>query len=523
MCKILNLVIFLLLLLFTPSHAWAQRWLSVDARARAMGQTGVASVEGPLALYWNPSRISGYPGKSRTVVQIDGFAGINVEGDLVNTSDQLSDLINEFSISSIQERLNSGTITADDLQHTVQVLDVIARLDDPGSGIVADAGAGMVIQKNNWAFSYRYLGRVGLSSYLDFGTGSLSLTTDGLSVLNDGLDRIVQERIGGGMSLNHPVTESGIGISQQLQTLAADAGILLPLNNSDEFAYQVEQTLGERITDERFQSLLTQVLTITAQASTGGQGIHFLTENNSGVEYRGIQLHEIAVGRSFGRADSGYRVSAGLSGRVLFGETFRRVVGFRQITDGEHLVSGVFDSISSNRRSSVEYTFDAGLNYAVSDSLGFGVSVRNMLPVTFRFDDGGKFHLDRQVRSGLVFRHPRFSWLTLSVDADLTVNGTDALPGYKSRILGGGAELTTTLGRTVIALRAGSFANLLAADPSPVITLGAGLENGPFFIEAEGNITARNLKIESSSLFTKAQDFPEQIGGSITLGFRFGR
>lgn len=39
------------------------------------------------------------------------------------------------------------------------------------------------------------------------------------------------------------------------------------------------------------------------------------------------------------------------------------------------------------------------------------------------------------------------------------------------------------------------------------------------FLSAEGHVTADNVDIESAPIETSRRDFPERLGGSVSMGF----
>ena len=497
----------------------AQRWIALDANSRAMGQSGISSSTGAASMLWNPARISRQdPGITRS--QIDGFLDLDVEGDLLVNADRLADRISDINLGDLQSRFNSASFTELDLQDMFGIIDLVSTLTGPGTGILASLGTNFSLQKENWALSYRFILRTGMNGYLDFsGDSGLSLSDEGLNDLNAGLDTIVQQRILNGTGLKSPQTESGILISRLLQDAGNNAGVFVPVVLSDEFAYQAEQFLGGEINSLRFQELLADILEVTGRAGSGSGGFTLLDEHNSGLEFKGLKLHQLSVGRSVALPLAGTRLTAGISARLLMGETFRRVIPYRLVVDGSQLIEEVFEGYNSNTVSTSGVTLDAGLSYSVSN-LVLGIGVRNLIPVEFDFHDETTFTLDPQARAGLAYSFQEAPWLSISVDADLTENDTELLPGFKSRVVGGGLEISSSYGELEFALRAGSFVNLAAESVNPVWTLGAEARYGNFFIGMEGHLAFEEVQVESQSVNSEYDDFPDRLGGSFSIGYR---
>ncbi len=515
----------LILILYSQSVN-AQRWIAIDSRARAMGQTGVAAINGSNAGYWNPANLGSTQKKSHkgwnSTVNFDGLVDLNVEGDVINTADRLSDLLDEISLDALSDSFNSGQIESTDLRDMFRLVDSIAALTQPGSGAVADVGAGVSFERDNFAVSYRYLSRIGLSAFLDLGADSgLTLADDGLADLNTGLQLTVQQRLLQGQTLNQPGTESGQLFSQQLRDIGAAQGVLITSQSADEFSFQAEQALGSRLDDTNLLGLLESILQATGNSTNAGSDLLFFDQNQSGIIIKGITLQELAFSRRIEIPIELRKLRVGFGVRLLHGRTFFQSISFREIDNGKQLISDIFNSFNTENRSTVRATLDTGLAYKLSETVNVGLSARNIIPVKFKYADGSNFHLDPLVRAGISYHNEKFPWFTLTMDADLTKNKSEGLPGLVSRNLGGGLELTLQSGGFRYALRAGLFANLHAERVVPVYTIGFALEGGPFYIALEGNIAPNTVKVESASTATGQKNFPERVGASLNIGFRF--
>lgn len=513
--------LFVILTCFSPAGE-AQRWLSVDTRHRAVGHAGTAGSSGLVSIYWNPASLTAETdgGRNSSRVHLDGMVDLAIEGDVIASADRLVDQLNETSLDDLQDRFDEGEISEGDIRGMLEIIGGIADLTEPGSGVVADVGGGLAYQRGSLAFSYRYYSRIGLTAVLDTGPGSgLSLADDGLEDLNNGLERIVQQRIDNGETLNRPETEAGRVFSQDLRDLAAEQGVILSQAASDEMAFQGEQVFGDALIDGRTAEVLRLVLDSTVAATGGDASDLSIAQNDSGLEYRGIRFHELTLAKGFDLGKTGHDIRIGLAGRVLQGRTFLRRLNFREIEDGRQVLGEVFDSFDSRVRESTRMTVDAGLTYSPREWLTLGLSGRNLVPVSFPFRDGRDFDLEPQARAGLSLQPASLPWLKLMMDGDLTKNSTDTAPGFESRILGGGVEITTWIRKAALSLRGGTFVNLASEELGQVYTAGLELRYGAFFVSAEGHVTADNVDIESASIETSRRDFPERLGGSVAMGF----
>ena len=107
------------------------------------------------------------------------------------------------------------------------------------------------------------------------------------------------------------------------------------------------------------------------------------------------------------------------------------------------------------------------------------------------------------------------------MDGDLFENDTSALPGYESQIIGGGFEVTSQLGRFDLAFRGGMFTNLAIENPDEVYTIGLEVRRGPLTISTEGHLTASDINVEAESSGSRRRDFPDRVGGSLSIGIEW--
>ena len=141
------------------------------------------------------------------------------------------------------------------------------------------------------------------------------------------------------------------------------------------------------------------------------------------------------------------------------------------------------------------------------DWLAVGITGKNLNFPAFRLHSGGNLVVDPAVRAGAAF-FP-LKWLTLAVDGDLYQNTTSVFPGYRSQVVGGGAEVD--LG--VVALRLGLSKNVPDPDETVVLHAGVAFRIWRISLELAGMCTPELQSIESAGV-----EVPERAGLSLTFG-----
>src|SRR5205823_627661 len=91
-----------------------------------------------------------------------------------------------------------------------------------------------------------------------------------------------------------------------------------------------------------------------------------------------------------------------------------------------------------SRKDSLTFGIDAGVSIQPVDWLRIGATGRNLNEPRFKVQDSDDFVLYRQFRGGVAVRP--VETIELALDADLIPNKSSALPGVKSRQIGGGVE-----------------------------------------------------------------------------------
>lgn len=514
MAKILCPVLILVL----SSNALAQEWTAHDPHSKGTGNSGVAISDGSSSSYWNPSNL----GKGVTTffslkapeLKIGAFADLAIEGNTLETLDRISDLYKEggaaaIPVSDIQTKLNAGTATAADLDPIFKIIENIAELDKDGNGAVGFGGLYAEIRLGNLAFSVRDTFYLGLDPVIDLSVGgNAPLAQAGVSQ--------VLSTIGTGQT---PSSSDGASLSSQL---AGIPGVTQA--QADQLAALAEQS-GVNLSDPAVQSTINTVINAT-QAASGliTSGSTFLN-NKSGVELKALELREIGASVGFELPMIMEKLRGGATLRLLEGTTFKKKVTFVDVEGGNDVFKDLQNDFDENSKTSTGATVDLGFGYPlIGDIVDVGLSVKNILPNEFDFDDGsGSIDLQPMARAGILVKPALgMNWLKLTADADITKNEFDGLDGYESQILGGGIQIDPNIPLFNLSIRGGAFTNIAADHREVIYTLGLSLKLIGFLqLDLAGQISADETKIEDSSSASGSKDLPTRAGAALALTLTF--
>ena len=215
--------------------------------------------------------------------------------------------------------------------------------------------------------------------------------------------------------------------------------------------------------------------------------IQYAIDNGStNVEVVGLALAEIplAYGRSI---DTGYgQLAIGGALKLMQGKTFYKMAKL----DDENS----FDNLNDNTETSTDFGVDLGLAYKpiFVENLTVAVVGKNLNVPAFDVKGGGEFKIDPSVRAGAAYKFG--NWVELAFDADLTEN--KSLTGYKTRYVGGGANLDLSF----LELNAGLMKNIASSDESGLIYT-AGIATGPDWLhfELSAQMASKKGEIDGST------------------------
>ena len=178
-------------------------------------------------------------------------------------------------------------------------------------------------------------------------------------------------------------------------------------------------------------------------------------------------------------------------------------------------------SVGENGNKTTQMSIDLGVTVRPLDFLTIGLVGRNLLPAEFEYTGtSDSFTLDPQIRLGVGIT--TFGILNIAFDIDLLETNLDVLiNGQRQRYFGGGVEIDLGGDLLGVKIRAGGSIDLAAADANPLWSLGLDLKFLGFFLNVNGQMATSTVSVESASTVngTESVSIPEQLSGSLTLGF----
>ncbi len=477
----------------------SEEWSIVGPRAMGMGGAGVAVTRGALSTYWNPAALS--PPRAPRVatfwdVEIPVSGSAYAANDFLRQVDDIGDLVNDLDFDDIDAALNAGTpLDSGQIQRVIKLLsEELPDLQRPGTGLVTQTSAGLMARIGQFGFSALGLAQAGGLTNVDF--TNFSLGDDGLT-----------SAIGAGNDRSGQLSPSGQAFADDLATSGTATQ-----NQAEELVFQAEQA-GVNVNNSTVQTNIRRILDATVANNGGTPGANF-TNNASGADLRGILLQEYALSFAQPFLDI---VSVGVNVKLLNGATYFKPFTIRDIDDLSDLKDDLFDS--ENREESLNWGVDVGVLVQPAPWVSLGVVGRNLNNPDFDFKGPGDYLIERQVRAGVGFS-PLESVggllsLTLAADVDLIRNESEALPGYKSQLLGGGAELG--LG-DMFFVRAGVSKNLAETEEDLMLHGGFGFRLWVVQLDFAASVIPDFTEISTGNDGDNPTDIPERAGLSFQLG-----
>ncbi len=471
----------LLGVVFMISSARSEEWIVVGPRAVGMGGAGVAVTRGPLATYWNPANLAiswSSASSDETLLMLDvaASASYGAQGDVIRNVDIIYEEIEDIDWKDLEDSVLNGPDSfndpgrAADLQTLLRVVtERIPALNKRGEGVAVNADAEVGAQLGRFALALRGMGWGAVNPSVDLASLNLAFGQDMNDVVGAGQDR------------------SG-SLSPEGQALADNLAGSFPgvtQNQAEEFVYQAEQG-GVNTGTTAGQDLLTRIVEGT---TAGGTTVdNFISTNQSGFRTRGLGIAEAGITYAHPFLDG--RVAIGGTLKAMYGVTYSKLYGLQDLVEGSEVFTEVWDR--EHREESVQVGVDAGVTALPIDLVAVGIVGRNLNQPTF--DARGKdYELDPQVRAGVaVFP---LDWVTLAADMDVLKNDSEALAGYESQTVSGGAEVALF---DILMLRAGLSKNVLTSE-GLTYHFGLGLHTGPLHVEIAGAASADTTPVENLS------------------------
>ncbi len=479
------LIVLVFVALVLTGTVQAQNRYFVGARNLGMGNTGVASTTDAMSVHFNPAALAFARGweVQLPLVTVDA----EVEGDLFEKIDAIEDTFDGTTLRAIQERLNDGTGSLDDLERVLnaylyQIKDL--SLTSRNGGFVRGS-AGPVGRWKNWGFALTALGNGGVDSMIDLENG-LSLSSGGLTnaipanpdaCMSDPTCLEIAARV---------IDASGGSLDQaRAETLVAAAGAALA-------------------DDAAAEALLLKIVDATAS----GDGI--LADNETGLLT--TQLGVVQFTASYGHMLIEDKLSVGGSLNVMGGEVSRSATLVAELDTGrntlEDALSGVF---RQEVRSSTEISIDLAARYKISDRWAVGLVGNNLNSPEFTLEDAAAFELEAQFRGGVEYRPLR--WFNVTADLDLNRIDANLLRELEYQYLNVGAEF---LAGKVFSGWLGGYRNLAAENASNIFTAGVGLRFGRFQVGLSGAVADSRVQVNTGE---DAKRYPDGAAASITLAY----
>lgn len=482
----LSTLLFACFCIVTEVHS--EEFAVIGSRQMGMGGAGVAVTRGAMGSYWNPA---GFAPPKET--RVDTFwdlaipASVNAAavGSVLDDLDDIADLSGEIGdFNDLEDTLDDpGTQLNDaELQRILRLVDELNGIGGGGTGLVTNSSVGVAARV--WYFGFSALALAYAGGVTEVDLNNLALGDEGLT-----------GAIGGGNDRSGQLSAGGQTFAD---SLAAQG--LATQNQAEEIVFQAEQG-GVSVTDSAFQQNVTTLLDST-QDNIGGDLDEFFSQNQSGVNLRGIIVQEYGVSFAYPFFDI---VSVGATAKLLYGMTYFQPLTLSTIENSDDLAGELLDSDNVNE--SVNYGIDLGVLLQPFEILSLGVVARNINRPRFDFDGPGDYTLEPQLRGGVGFEIP-YTGLLLAVDIDLVENNSEALVGYESQVVGGGIEWVAL---DILMLRVGASKNLSRSDESMQVHAGLGLRLAKVQIEIAGSMSPDFAEIGGN-------DVPERAGGSLFLG-----
>ena len=486
-------------LLLSPAPGWGMDTFFVGPRAMGMAGANVASVNDTSAQYYNPAAFGFFGerssdnkplasdnndlGRKRWGVDLNASGGYRLQGDFGQYLDDLSQI--DYKVLA-----NTNLASESDLVKLIDLVKDLNGLNQPGNAITADANAGLAVRVGHFAVGARGFAQASGQVV------SLDETNLGLPV--------------SGATLNTQIgTINVTGNDGQVLLFTAQQQADLTAAGLDSSTIQKLDYLArqEGVTSSDVQGV-TSLLSIVA---SGGGGT--LDQNTTTVRVEGFGLGEVPL--SYGYPINEHWAVGG-NIKLLVGRVYGTELLVFDNNSGD-----VIKNADNNYKQSVNFGLDLGVMGRYK-YFNVGLVGRNLNApsfdgptVTTTLADGttrtttfADVTIDPQVTAGVAFIP--FDTLTIESDCDLTQNAT-TLPGYDTQNLSFGVEWTPF---HAVALRAGTYKNLLKSDIGWVYTAGLGV-----------NLWAARLDVAGAFSTKKGQydgnDVPEETRLSAQLSVDF--
>jgi hypothetical protein len=531
--RLLSRTLFLAAMVaFLKGAAIASSFQILGIRPLGMGGAQVADPEGSGAAYWNPG---GLGLTQENVIDMPIGAHFTSRGDVLGSVDAALDAVDA---ADAMKGRGMKTPSLAEAQKFTEAATEVTQLNEPGTGVIAGANAGVDSRAGHWAFSFNNFTEAGASPWVDTHLQLSDASVPSSPSLIDSQDAGLRDQVAGTLT--------------RLQT---QLGVTLPSNVTPTTLsnYLINQARAEGKDTAEIQSLVQQgqqlaselpaqpasnppVSAVAASGSAAAASTDLLGDNQSQVSVRGAAVTEAALGRGWEIPLPAEAGQLGLGGNIKWvrGDL---MVAQRRVAGDE--LSGLGKDFSQSRTTRYVPAMDLGALWRTPmrrRPWQVGLLARNLAPWGFKKPvdaDGNAVDfpavMNPLVRLGAAWLFtPRTTW---TADLDLTSNPT-LIPGNRSREFALGVE--HRLGqapprdpdqapaeirknrRMQLALRGGLLQDLIARQP-PQISFGLGLRLGDFRMDVGAMASTRLVTIHAIH-----QTVPESFQFGLVIGSRFG-
>lgn len=462
----------------------AEDFVAYGGRSSGMGGVGVSSTRGVKNTYWNPARLA----MDRKIDFSLSAINLNVTalGSIVTLVDEFNKLPDFTTLqNSYQNGFDPQNPThVENARLAFKLLfdDIIDFGGEDGILINSNSGFGFHfnVGNNGFALSSNISATLGVSALMDIDYSKITLANE------DGVTNALDELFPNPIHTFNDISDSNRTAAMNIADRLLQVNVVsssTDIASLQEMLYQADQA-GVDLNDPLVEDAVTKVVTTTQPVNAGepGSGQSFEEAlKESGFWVKGLLLESVTV--SYARA-FGDMLSVGTNINLYKGRTFKRFVILDDL-DTYEIPNSYSELNKEDYEDSYNIGIDLGLNYEPIKGLAFGIVGKNLNEPTFKFRDGGEYHLYPQARFGFAYRKD-FKVINFMVagDIDILENKTDAFDQIRFRQAGLGAELNLL---KFLFLRAGYNNNLSAENgKGGMYTAGIGF----YFFGVELDISA---------------------------------
>jgi hypothetical protein len=496
-----------------PASSFAQSFKILGTRPLGMGGAHVAVAEGTVAQYWNPAGLAVRKGFD---LEFPLGAGAEFTKGLLKEADDLSTLSTKIDAIQAKSSASPDALTLQQYKDFMNVLVQVNDLNKDGLGLVAEIQGGADLRVGRFAVSYNNFTEVGVDPYVDTKNMGLSGGTFGSGI------QAAYDFDSNGMN-EATALPSGVSEADEdalesvITSFSAQVNLQLPASAGAIANELIQQASAGGQSASEIVSAIHQIQEQYAQVQSFlPSGLSPFTANQTSLSLQGASVGELAMGYGWNLTK---RLSVGANLKMM-----QAKVGYARVNvmDEDTELGDLQDDYKKNLADSTAFGADVGVLYDLKDTRWksrLGVTARNVNSPKFdqpqaAKDDGiAEYKVKPQLRAGLAW-HP-FNWMVVAGDVDLSENET-SLPGYKSRLVGGGMEINVFNRSWLnLALRGGAMKNIAESESALAYTAGLGLNILHLNVDLGGAMSSKTVDVEDGG------KIPASARVAVNVGLRF--